>query len=165
MEKYENYPCWIVTASSFFQATTYLIGSFLMYKVNIAFLALYVLLIAFLEFRVLTMSCVNCYYYGKLCAFGRGKSSSLLFKKGTKRFGSREITWKDVAPDFLVSLVPIAAGAYLLVQRFDWLTLAMIVVLFALMTAGNAFVRGSLACAHCKQSSDCPAAKLFGKKK
>jgi hypothetical protein len=120
-----------------------------------------------LEIRVMKRSCVNCYYYGKYCAFGKGKISSLFFKKGTpKAFLKRKISWKDILPDFLVSIIPLIAGIVLLILNFNWLLLILIVLLAILTSAGNSFVRGSLACKFCKQREiGCPAEQLFNKRK
>ncbi|MCX6740677.1 MAG: hypothetical protein NTZ49_05645 [Candidatus Parcubacteria bacterium] len=111
--------------------------------------------------------CVNCYYYGKYCAFGKGKLSSLLFKKGgSDKFLKKEITWKSMLPDFLISLVPLIAGVILLILNFSWLLLILIVILVILTSVGNGFIRGSLACKYCKQREiGCPAEQLFNKNK
>jgi hypothetical protein len=83
-------------------------------------------------------SCVNCYYYGKFCAFGKGKISSLFFKKGDSRqFVKCKITWKDILPDFLVSIVPVVVGIVLLIVKFNWLILSLMVLLVVLTSIGN----------------------------
>ncbi|VVC03584.1 Uncharacterised protein [Candidatus Burarchaeum australiense] len=164
---YENYPLWIVLISNFFSLAVYLLGTFVMYQLGLAWLVAYLAYVACLEFRLLKGSCVNCYYYGRTCAFGKGRLSCLLFKKGdARKFACRQITWKDILPDFLVSLVPMAAGVILLVHEFSWLVLGAILLLAVLSFAGSAFVRGSLACKYCKQRElGCPAERLFGKTK
>ncbi|MFC1787240.1 hypothetical protein ACFLY8_04345 [Halobacteriota archaeon] len=112
-------------------------------------------------------SCVNCYYYGKYCAFGKGKLSYLLFKKGdSKRFIQDEITWKDILPDFMVSIIPMLVGIVILIIDFNWFVLTMIAILALLTFVGNATVRGSLACKYCKQREiGCPAEQLFDRTK
>ncbi|MFH0832854.1 MAG: hypothetical protein V1900_03995 [Candidatus Aenigmatarchaeota archaeon] len=120
-----------------------------------------------MESNVLRRSCVNCYYYGKLCGFGKGKVCSLFFKKGNpKKFIKDKITWKDIIPDFMVFIFPLIGGIILLVRSFNWILLILIAVLLSLSFAGNAFIRGSFACKYCKQREiGCPAEKLFMKKK
>jgi hypothetical protein len=126
---------------------------------------LYLLYCGFIETRLLRRSCVNCYYYGRLCAFGKGKLSALLFKKGDpEKFAQDQIRWLDLVPDFLVSIIPLIAGIVLLATSFNWVILVLLVVLLALSSGGNAFIRGSYACKYCKQKElGCPAEKLFNK--
>jgi hypothetical protein len=163
---YERYPAWIVLVSNLVSIATYLAGAFIIYQVGIIWMVLYLAYVGFLEMRLLKGHCADCYYYGRMCAFGQGKLSSLLFKKGDpKKFCKKQMTWKDIAPDFMVSLVPMATGAALLVMGFSWIILGLVILLFVLGFPGNAFVRGSLACRHCRQRElGCPAEKMFKKK-
>jgi len=163
---YESYPFWMVLVTSLFSVLIYFLGAYVIYKLGIIWLILYLLFILFLEIRLLK-SCANCYYYGKCCASGRGKISSLFFKKGdNKKFAKRQITWKDMIPDFLVSMIPFVAGIVLLIIRFNWMLLIAVILLFFLTFMGNAFIHGSLICKYCKQREiGCPAEKLFDKKK
>ncbi|HII72624.1 TPA: hypothetical protein HA265_07745 [Candidatus Woesearchaeota archaeon] len=130
-------------------------------------MALYIIYILVLELRLMKSACVNCYYYGRYCAFGKGKISSLLFKRGdTHRFNKRKICWKDLVPDFLVTLVPLITGIVLLILDFDWLLLASVIALVVLASAGNGFVRRNLACKFCRQRKlGCPADQLFNRSK
>jgi len=73
---YENYPFWIVILSNIVEFTVYGTGAFVIYKIGWIWLILYVLYIVWLVIRLLRRSCVNCYYYGKVCAFGKGKLSN-----------------------------------------------------------------------------------------
>jgi hypothetical protein len=166
-ESYKNYPCWIMLISNLVSFLIYLIGAVIISRIGPVWLGLYLAYIVWLELRVMRHSCVNCYYYGRYCAFGKGKISSWLFRKGDPRkFLKREITWKDILPDFLVSLVPLIAGIIILALNFSWLLLMLIVLLVVLTSVGNGFVRGSLACKFCKQREiGCPAEKLFNRKK
>ena len=164
---YENYPAWIIILSNIFSIMIYIIGALIIYKVGVVWLVLYLLFIGLLELRLLKGHCVNCYYYAKCCAFGKGKLSALFFKKGDpKKFILKKITWKDLIPDILVSAIPMVVGIIMLIMNFNWLLLILILMLFLLTSAGNGFVRGSLACKYCKQREiGCPAEKLFDKKK
>jgi hypothetical protein len=68
-------------------------------------------------------------------------------------------------PDFLVLIFPLIGGIVLLVTAFNWVILALLIVLLVLSFAGNAFIRGSYACKFCKQKElGCPAERLFNKK-
>lgn len=164
---YENYPLWIVLLSNIVSFAIYATRAFVIYKVGWIWLILYAFYITWLEIRVLRRSCVNCYYYGKTCAFGKGKLSCLFFKKGdSNRFNQDKITWKDIVPDFMVSLIPIATGVILLVINFNWLLLSIVLVLLLLTFIGNRLIRGSLACKYCRQREiGCPAEQLFNRDK
>lgn len=164
---YENYPFCVVFLSSLVSIAIYLIGAFIIYQVGFIWLILYLAFIGALEFRLLKGHCVNCYYYGKTCAFGKGRISSIFFKKGDeKKFCNISITWKDMVADFMVSLIPLIIGIILLIRKFNWVMLLLLIMLFILTFAGNALIRGKLACKYCKQREiGCPAEKLFNKKK
>ncbi len=164
---YEEYPIWIVALSNSASVAIYLIGAFIIYQFGLVWMALYLFYIGLLEIRVLKWHCVDCYYYGKACAFGKGKLSALLFNKGDpSKFCRMKITMKDIIPDFAVFIIPTAVGAMILLANFSWLILALTASLFLLGFAGNALVRGRLACRFCKQRElGCPAEQLFDKKK
>jgi len=164
---YEDYPFWIVIVSSVLSILIYAVGGFIIYQLGLIWLIAYLLYILFLEMRVLEKSCVNCYYFGKTCAFGKGRLSRILFRKGTtKDFANRQITWKDILPDFMVSVIPMLVAVALLIIKFRWLILALLISLFLLGFIGNGIVRSQLACKHCKQREiGCPAEKLFNKNK
>ena len=160
----DRYPLWIVVLSSCSIAVVWVFGSYLIWATLgvVAAIAFIAYLLA-LEVNLLRRSCVDCYYYGKVCFSGRGKVCACVFKKGDPaRFSSREISWKDVLPDLAASFVPIICGAGLLVVDFSWVVMAMVITLLALSTAGNALMRGRLACRHCHQKAiGCPAERLF----
>ncbi|MDO8871743.1 MAG: hypothetical protein Q7V05_03310 [Methanoregula sp.] len=164
---YENYPTVIVIGSNLLSFLIYVIGAFILYRFSLIWVICYVLFIFLLEFRLVSGHCVDCYYYGKTCAFGKGRLSSILFHKGQlERFNQMKITWKDIVPDFLVFIVPVLAGILLLIQEFSLTILILIIALFILGFFGNALVRGKLACRYCKQKEiGCPAEQLFDKNK
>jgi hypothetical protein len=167
VKTYENYPGWMVLVSNLFSLAVYILGAYILYKINIACLILYILYILILEFRVISRHCTNCYYYGKRCCFGKGKISSLFFKKGNpNKFCKMQVTCKNLIPDFLVSVIPIIAGIILLIIDFRWDILIALILLFILGFPGSAFIRGNLACKYCRQRElGCPAEKLFNKNK
>ncbi len=166
-DSFDSYPCWIILISNLFSLLIYGIGAFIIYQFGLAWLIIYLLYLLFLEIRLVKGHCVDCYYYGKYCAFGKGKLSSLLFRKGNpKRFSCRQLTMRDIIPDFLVSIIPFILGIALLVRRFSILILILILLLLILSSLGNGFVRGTLACKYCRQRKlGCPAEKLFSKSK
>lgn len=164
---YETYPTRIVIGSNLLSFLIYVIGAFILYRFGLIWVICYVFFILFLEFRIVSRHCVDCYYYGKTCAFGKGQLSSLFFQRGQpERFNQNKITWKDIVPDFLVFIIPVLAGIILLVQEFTFTVLSLIIALLLLGFFGNALVRGKLACRYCKQRElGCPAEQLFNKNK
>jgi len=164
---YEDYPFWIVIASSVLSILIYAIGGFIIYQLGLVWLIVYLLYILFLEMRLLKKSCVNCYYFGKTCAFGKGRLSCIFFRKGNaKDFADGQVTWKDIIPDFMVSVIPMLVAVVLLIGNFRWLFLVLLIALFLLGFIGNGIVRSQLACKYCKQREiGCPAEQLFNKTK
>ena len=125
----------------------------------------FLLFILVFEYRLIRHHCTKCYYWGKYCAFGRGRISAWFFKKGDpSQFCLKEITWKDMIPDVLITLIPMVAGIVLLIVDFRIALLLVLILLILLTTLGNAHVRGKLACRYCKQQElGCPAEALFKK--
>ena len=164
---YENYPFWIVFLSNLVSIAIYFIGAFIIYQLGLIWLILYLIFIGILELRLLKGHCTNCYYYGKTCAFGKGRISRIFFKKGDlNKFCKKQITWKDIVPDFMVSLVPAIIWVILLIKKFNWILLLLVFILFILTFVGNGIMRSQLACKYCKQREiGCPAEQLFNKKK
>jgi hypothetical protein len=162
---YERYPLWIVILSNSLSISIYIIGAYILYGLGITFTILYLLFCVLIEVRLLKKGCTSCYYYGKTCAFGKGRFSSYLFKKGDPSlFSQKEVSWQSILPDFLVFLIPIAGGIILLFNKFNWSVLLLMVAILILSSSGNAFIR-SLTCRNCKQRDlGCPAADLFGEK-
>jgi hypothetical protein len=165
-EPLDSYHLWIILISNLLSLFVWCIGAFIICQFGLVWLVIYILYILFLEIRLLKTHCVDCYYYGRYCAFGKGKLSSLLFRKGNpKRFSCMQLTFKNLIPDLLVFLVPCVLGMVLLIKKFSILILILTLVLFLLNSLGNGFVRGKLACRHCRQKKlGCPAEKLFNKK-
>lgn len=163
---YENYPLWIVIISNCVSFAIYFLGAFIMYRLGAIALIAYLLYIAWLEYRVISSHCVNCYYYGKICAFGKGRISILFFKRGSpEKFNQKQMVWKDMLPDMLVSLVPVVIGIVLMIRHFETIILLAVLFLLLLTTMGNGFVRGTPACRNCKQKElGCPASQLFENK-
>ena len=164
---YENYPLWIVTLSNLVSILIYISGFMITLRLVWTAAAFYLVFILALEYRLVNKHCVNCYYWGKTCGFGKGRLSSLFFKRGDpSKFCNNKMTWKDMIPDLLVSLIPLIIGIVLLIIEFEWLLIIAVVLLITLTTYGNGFIRGTLTCRFCKQRElGCPADKLFNKSK
>lgn len=163
---YERYPFGTIFIANLLTLSLYVIGAILLYQFLPLLVIPYILFILSLELRLLSGHCIDCYYYGKACAFGKGRLCATLYPRGSpERFCRMTVTWKDILPDFLVFIIPVLAGIILLVMAFRISTLVLVILLLILGFAGNAFVRGQLACRYCRQRTNgCPAAQLFDKK-
>ena len=166
MEKrYEDYPAWIVIACNLVSVSIYMIGAAILAGFSLWVSAAYLILCLWLELRVLQKSCVNCYYYGKNCGTGKGRLCALLFKRGNPQaFAAKEATWKDILPDFLVSLLPLVGGIVLSFLDFSWFRVVLLAFRVIIAFGGTGLIRGNLLCKYCAQGQiGCPAAKLFEK--
>lgn len=166
-KNYENFPLWIVILSNLFSILIYFSGLFITLRLGwIATVIYFVCILAF-EYHLISSHCINCYYWGKSCGFGKGRISSLFFKRGDpSNFCSKKMSWKDMIPDLLITLVPLIIGIILMIIRFDLILLSVAILLVLLATMGNGFIRGSLTCKYCKQKEiGCPADELFNKSK
>ena len=163
----EKYPVSTIIISNFVSLAIYGIGAYIMFWIGAASLTIYLVLIIVLEIFLYNKSCKDCYYYGKLCAFGKGKIACLVTKRGNPdNFGKRQVSWKSIVPDLLVTLIPMITAVVLMIVDFHWILPVMLVLLILLTSAGNSYVRGYRACKHCRQRElGCPAEKLFNKEK
>jgi hypothetical protein len=145
----------------------YTIGLFLMVRLGIVWGVLYAAYCVWVEWRVLSGSCRSCYYFGKRCGFGKGRLCSWFFTKKTEQsLSAKRISWREVVPDFMVSLIPLGVGVTILIRSFSWLVLLLIVTLAFLGSVGTGLMRGQIACRYCKQRElGCPAEQLFSKTK
>ena len=161
---YENFPAPMVAVSVLVTIAIYAVGALILAGYGVVVTTAYLLYCAFFELRVMGHSCVNCCYYGKMCALGRGRISAYLFPQGDPGiFARMNITWAMLIPDVLVMLLPLLGGVILLVRSFSWMVAVGMVLLTALALGGNAFVRTRIACKYCKQREiGCPAEKFFG---
>jgi hypothetical protein len=164
---FENFPWQMVVISNAVSLAIYAIGLYLMARLGIVWGLFYLAYCIWMEWKLLSGSCRYCYYYGKRCGFGKGRVCSWFLSKGTKpTLSAKRITWLDVLPDFLVSLVPLGAGIAILIRSFSWPVLFLMTILVFLGSVGTGLVRGQLACKYCKQRElGCPAEQLFSKTK
>ena len=165
VKKYDNFPVWVVILTNLSSLSIYGFGFFILYRLGLIFSLLYLVYVCILEFRLIKHHCVDCYYWGKTCGFGKGRISSLLFKQGDSlRFCSKPISWKNMIPDLMVTLIPFFTGIILLINKFDLLVLAALILIFVLSTFVNGLIRGHLTCKYCYQKElGCPADKFFSK--
>jgi hypothetical protein len=165
IKTFDSYPIRIVLMSCSVSMAVYSLGFFITLQLGWVTAIFYLVFILILEYRLISKHCIDCYYFGRICGFGRGRLSSLLFKKGdTSKFCDGKMSWKNMIPDLLVTLVPLVTGIVLLIIKFSILLLLSAVLLIVLTTAGNGFVRSTLTCKYCRQREiGCPAEKLFSK--
>ena len=164
---YENFPAWIPFIAILISVIGYVIGAFILSGLGIIFSILYLFYCFGAELLVVIRSCKDCWYYGKICGLGKGKIAPLFVKKGTtKKFADRDISVVHMIPDFLVVILPLVGGAFLLILDFSILVLSLMVIFGVLFFGGTAFIRGTFACRYCKQKDiGCPAFEIFNKKK
>ncbi len=165
-ECYERYPVSTVVLSNAVSLGIYALGAYVLSGFGIVWLFLFLAYCVWIEMRLFRGSCVRCWYYGKRCAFGRGRLSAVFFKRGNPRESlDQSFTWKDLIPDIMVSLIPLVGGVALAIRHFQWKLIFALAAILALTSEGNALVRGKLACSHCRQREiGCPAATLFAAK-
>jgi len=163
---FENYPIWVVLFSNLANFSVYFAGACLLYLAWPVLLVPFLLYLIWLEVSVYKEGCVNCCYFGRICAFGRGKIAKLFFKKGDlKKFSEKSVDFKDLLPSFLPSIIPLIVGIYLLLKSFSWLILALAVWPMIVAFAGNPVIYGEIACPHCQQARiGCPVCEFFMKK-
>lgn len=161
---FEHYPTRIVLLSNGVAVSIYALGAYILGRIAFQFAILYLLYCLWVEFNVLRSSCVHCYYYGKVCGFGKGRLCSWLFRRGEpQRFIEREVSWRKLVPDMMVLVFPLVGGIASLIKDLSWWLVLMLTILALLSLGGNAIVRGSFACKYCKQREiGCPAQQLFG---
>ncbi len=164
---FENFPWRMVLICNAVSLGIYAIGLFLMACLGIVWGLLYAAYCVWMEWRLLSGSCRSCYYFGKRCGFGRGQLCSWFFAKGAEQgLSAKRISWRNLVPDFMVSLIPLGAGVTVLTRSFSLVVLLFVILLAGLSSVGAGFVRGQLACKYCKQRVlACPAEQLFSKTK
>lgn len=164
---FDNFPWWLVLICNAVGLAIYGIGIFVLSRLGIVWCLLYAAYCVWLEWGILSGSCRYCYYFGKQCGFGKGRLCSWFFSRGAEQsLSTKRISWRNIVPDFMVTLIPLCVGITILVRNFSWLVLLLIVMLAVLGSAGTGLIRGQIACKYCKQREiGCPAEQLFSKTK
>jgi len=166
LKPYEDFPASKIVPAVLLSFSIYALGASILSGFGIPATVIYLLYCIGTEIHVMKTGCVDCFYYGKWCAFGKGKVAPLLFKRGDPaRFTAKSISWKELLPDMFVVLIPLAGGIALLIRGFSWGVTLMLALLLALAFQGNYLVRSKIACKYCKQRElGCPAEQLFSKR-
>ena len=166
-ESFENFPLWIPFIAIFISIIGYSIGVIILGGFGIIFSILYLFYCLGVELLVILRSCKNCWYYGRICGFGKGKIAPLFVNEcDTKKFADRDISMLHMIPDFMVVIIPLVGGVILLILDFSIVIIFLMIILAVLFFGGTAFIRGTFACKYCKQKYiGCPAYTIFNKKK
>jgi len=163
---YENFPAWIVLIAVISILLSWFFGLFILFTLHWITGILYAIFLIILEISIYREGCRYCCYYGRTCAFGRGRIAGLFFKKGdAKKFSEKSVSFKSFLPYLLGNLIPLIIGIILLISRgFNWIILIATIYPLVSWFVLNPFIFGELACPHCEQCSKCPAAQYFIKK-
>ncbi len=166
-QAYETFPLPMVLVAVLVNLAIYALGVVILSGFGYVAAGLFLLYCVGVEIHVMKMSCVDCCYFGKRCAFGKGKVAPLLFKQGDpKQFAAKCISWKELLPDMLVPLIPLVGGVALLIRSFSWSMVIELAALLALSFGGNYVLRTRIACKYCRQRElGCPAERFFGKQR
>ncbi len=79
INRYDNYPARVVILSNLVSLGIYGLGFMIIYRLGLAFSFFYLIYILIFELRLIRNHCTNCYYWGKICGFGKGRVSSWFF--------------------------------------------------------------------------------------
>ena len=105
---FDSYPLWIIILANILILAVYVAGAYIMFRLSLITGILYLAYLVLLERHFFREGCSCCFYYGKLCAFGKGIVAAKFFKKGDpKKFCEREVGFKDFIPQILVVLIPL----------------------------------------------------------
>jgi hypothetical protein len=164
---YENFPARLMAVSVLVTVSIYALGAYILFGFGSIVITVYLLYCFGNEVHVMKTGCVDCWYFNKWCAFGKGKLAALLFNQGDpQRFPLKSISHKELIPDMLVVIFPLIGGMALLIRDFTWGTALALVLLMAFSSYGNYLIRSKVACAGCKQRElGCPAEQFFSKQK
>jgi hypothetical protein len=163
---YECYPWWTVLLTNIVSLSVYAAGAYLLYLIWPWLALIFIVFMIYLETSIYREGCVNCYYYGRVCAFGRGKIAKVFLKKGNaKKFCEKEVGFKDFIPYSIANFIPLIAGIYLLILDFRWWILAIALWPLIVLFFGNPILFGELACKNCRQAEICcPVCQFFMKR-
>lgn len=77
----ENYTIWVIILSNLVSLAIYGLGFYILIRLSLIVAFAYLAFVLILELRLIKNHCVNCYYWGKTCGFGKGRVSALFNKK------------------------------------------------------------------------------------
>jgi hypothetical protein len=150
---YENFPLRLVCISVLVNVSIYALGAYILSGYDPLIAALYLLYCIGNEIHVMKMSCVDCYYYGKWCALGRGKVAPFLFKRRDPV--TAKYFLEKLPPDMLV-WYSACRRCCAHIKGFSW-SMALILTFLPALSWRQLLVE-PIACKYCQQRElSCPA--------
>ncbi len=118
----------------------------------------FVLIMVYIVLRKLV--CINCYYYDKWCAFGWGKLSAKLFKKGKIEDFKGSIGIKLAPLTYgLLTIIPLVLIIVSIVQVFSWYKIGVLIPLL-LVSFYSVGISRKTTCSQCKMRLICPGSAV-----
>lgn len=156
---YERYPWRITALCAGLTFSSYAVGTLVFYFFYGPAAWGYLALCAVTVLISLRLRCTFCYYYGRRCAFGLGKLSSLIFKKGDPSGFSRRANLVPAAIlNFIVLLLPLGAAIAATAIDFSWLVPVLFFAYIMVAVVPGLVLRSSVFCRSCRQRElGCPA--------
>lgn len=104
--------------------------------------------------------CINCYYFGKLCAFGWGKLSAKMFKKGKIEDFNESIGIKLAPLTYvLLLIIPLVLIIISIIQEFSWYKISVLIPLL-LVSIYSVGISRKATCSKCKMRLICPGSAV-----
>jgi hypothetical protein len=151
----ESYPKSVIVVRWIILLLAFALGIYALLKLHYMLAILYIIYSIMALTLVLPLSrCVSCFYHGKLCNTGWGKTAAYLFKKGDE---SKYVYHYNYAIFLhLLWLVPLLAALLQVVRKRDFFALSVLgIYVFVLFMEKLTLKR--LCCKRCHQRNFCPA--------
>lgn len=158
---YDEYPVRTVIVENAFVLSWYFLAGLGFWEIKLFGLHLfsyaYWLTVVFAHgYFLRKKACTNCLYYGKRCHLGWGLYTAKLFPRGdVKDFEFCTEEYANTYWRVYMFYVPVAVMLTTLFLSFSWLILVNLIVYFALLWTGKAYMRDN-GCVHCKMRYLCP---------
>jgi hypothetical protein len=160
---HERYPWQITALCAGLTFSSYAVGTLIFYFFWGPLAWAYLALCAFTLVVSLRLRCTFCYYYGKRCAYGLGKLSSLIFKKGDpSEFSRRSNLVPAAVLSFSVLLLPLVGAIVATAIDFSWLVPLLFFVYILVAVVPGFLLRNTVFCRSCRQRElGCPACQAI----
>jgi hypothetical protein len=151
----ENYPKHVIVIRWIILFLAFGLGIYVLLELHYVLAIIYIIYSIVALTLILPLSrCVSCFYHGKFCNTGWGKTAAYLFKKGDE---SKYVEHYNYAI-FLhpLWLIPLLVALLQLVRQRDILVLVVFVV-YILVLFVEKIILKKLCCKRCHQREFCPA--------
>ncbi len=147
-----------VCTTLFSTLISYTLGTVIFFGFNLLGGFIYLALCLVTILLSLKFRCIHCYYYGKLCSFGFGKLSKLIFIQGNStEFSNPKNIFPVALLSFGTTFFPLIAGIIQNISNFSLLNLFLLIIYILFGIFPNFFIRRNV-CKHCQQGQlGCPA--------